>query len=110
MTGAYAEIVDVRLVQDATGSVVAVSGDVIWETASMMSSIAIGAISPASTALIVDLSQVTFMDSSGLGALLTVRDAALAAGVDLCLRSPSRKVTELLRITGLADIFPAQSL
>jgi anti-anti-sigma factor len=46
--------------------------------------------------LVVDMSGVTFCDSSGLGALLDVRRAAADAGVDMVLRDVSRQVARLL--------------
>lgn len=49
--------------------------------------------------LVVDMSGVTFCDSSGLGALLDVRRAAAEADVDMVLRSVSRQVARLLDLT-----------
>jgi anti-sigma B factor antagonist len=47
----------------------------------------------------VDLSAVTFMDTSGLQALLVSSMRAGAAGGALALRSPSERVLNVLRIT-----------
>lgn len=49
--------------------------------------------------LVVDMSGVTFCDSSGLGALLDVRRAAADAGVDMVLRAVGRQVARLLDLT-----------
>ena len=49
--------------------------------------------------LVVDMSGVTFCDSSGLGALLDVRRAAGDAGVAMVLRAVSRQVARLLDLT-----------
>jgi anti-sigma B factor antagonist len=49
--------------------------------------------------LVVDMSGVTFCDSSGLGALLDVRRAAADAGVAMVLRAVSRQVARLLDLT-----------
>lgn len=46
--------------------------------------------------LVVDMADVTFCDSSGLGALLDVRRAAADAGVDMVLRGVTRQVARLL--------------
>jgi anti-sigma B factor antagonist len=51
------------------------------------------------TRLVVDMSGVTFCDSSGLGALLDVRRAAADADVDMVLRAVSRQVARLLDLT-----------
>ena len=51
--------------------------------------------------LVVDMSGVTFCDSSGLGALLDVRRAAVDHGVPMVLRDVTRQVARLL---DLADV------
>jgi anti-sigma B factor antagonist len=55
--------------------------------------------------LVVDLSDIGFMDSSGLGALLDARGRVAADGGVLILRRPSRCVTRLLDITHLRRAF-----
>ena len=55
--------------------------------------------------MIVDLTYVTFMDSMGIGALVTGHNAARETGTGFVLRNPSEFVHRQLRITGLADLF-----
>ena len=55
------------------------------------------------THLVVDLLHVTFIDSTGLGALVSAADAARRHGVGLTVRPPSPFVTTQLRTTGLYD-------
>jgi anti-sigma B factor antagonist len=55
--------------------------------------------------VVVDLSAVPFLDSSGVRALLRGREAAQRHGVRLCVRNPRRIVEEVLRITGVAALF-----
>ena len=55
--------------------------------------------------MIVDLTFVTFMDSLGVGALVTGYNAARETGTRFVLRNPSEFVHRQLRITGLADMF-----
>ena len=56
-------------------------------------------------ALIVDLTYVTFMDSMGIGALVTGHNAARDLGIRFVLRNPSEFVHRQLRLTGLAEMF-----
>ena len=49
--------------------------------------------------LVIDLQEVSFCDSSGLGALLDVRRAAGDAGVAVMLRSVPPAVDRLLELT-----------
>jgi anti-sigma B factor antagonist len=57
------------------------------------------------TTMIVDLTFVTFMDSMGIGALVTGYNAAREVGTRFVLRNPSEFVHRQLRVTGLADMF-----
>jgi anti-sigma B factor antagonist len=53
--------------------------------------------------LVVDLLHVTFIDSTGIGALASAAQSAGRHGVGLSVRHPSPFVTTQLRTTGLYD-------
>jgi anti-sigma B factor antagonist len=55
--------------------------------------------------VIVDLSGLEFMDSSGLAALVRARKHARHAGSDLLLAAPRQQVLRLLTVTRLIDAF-----
>ena len=55
--------------------------------------------------VIVDLRDLTFVDSTGLRALWHARERAQSIGAELILRSPSPAVQHLLKITKLAGVF-----
>jgi anti-sigma B factor antagonist len=57
------------------------------------------------TGLRVDLRGVSFIDSSGLGALIAIRNAGDSAAVPVVFANPSAKVGTVLQITRLIDIF-----
>jgi len=54
--------------------------------------------------LIVDLSGVTFCDSSGISALLAARNHALASDAGIALVNPPPQLRRALKITGLEDV------
>lgn len=56
------------------------------------------------TAMIVDLTYVTFMDSVGIGALVAGQRAAREIGTRFQLRNPSEFVHRQLRVTGLTEL------
>jgi anti-anti-sigma factor len=58
-----------------------------------------------SEAMELDLQGVTFMDSSGLGSLVLVRNEAEQQSKSLTLVNVSSTVNRLLHVTGLADAF-----
>ena len=55
--------------------------------------------------VVVDLGEVTFLDSSGLAVLVNAMKAAEAVGAAYRVEQPNLKVTDQLRITGLLQPF-----
>lgn len=55
-------------------------------------------------AVVLDAAGVSFCDARGLSALLRMRRYAQQAGISLRLTSPSRRLLQILRITGLAGL------
>jgi len=55
--------------------------------------------------VVIDLDQVTFVDSSGLGALIAARNSARERGGSIALVSPPSVVRKLLGSTRLHDVF-----
>lgn len=53
----------------------------------------------------VDLSALDYMDSAGLGMLLTLRDRAERAGAEVVLRRPRSEVRELLVLACFDTLF-----
>jgi anti-sigma B factor antagonist len=60
---------------------------------------------PGSPVVMVDLSQVGFLDSTGLGALVAARTMASQAGGSLPIVCNRERILKLFRITGLDTVF-----
>jgi anti-sigma B factor antagonist len=58
----------------------------------------------------VDLSGVTFLDSSGAGALVVAHNEAIVAGCDLTVDRVRPQVMKVLRILGLSDVMNIRPL
>jgi len=58
--------------------------------------------------VVVDLTNVTFMDSTGLSALVAARKRMLSLEGQIILRSPSPGVRKVLEITGLMRVFTVE--
>ena len=54
--------------------------------------------------LVVDVSGLTFVDSSGLATLIAVHKGTRAAGTSFVLAAPSAVVTKVLALTGLQSV------
>ena len=60
---------------------------------------------PQDAVVAVDASAATFLSSSGVAMLLRETEAHRAAGGRPELRSPSRAVLQVLRLTGMVELF-----
>jgi anti-sigma B factor antagonist len=87
---------------DPVGRRVTAIGELDLATAARLTEAA-GRLDP-SDIITVDLAGVGFVDSSGLGALISVRQRCLAAGGDLRLTRPRRNVRRVIDLTGLTPL------
>ena len=59
----------------------------------------------ANKRIVLDLSEITWMDSMGLGSLVGLYTSAKASGCELQLLKIGKRVRELLGLTHLLDVF-----
>lgn len=59
--------------------------------------------------IIIDFQQTTFMDSSGLGALISSWKTTQEKGIIMLLRNVTPQVLSVLNLTGLDAVFPIES-
>ena len=57
------------------------------------------------TRIVVDVADVTFMDTAALRTLIAIRRRCVAGGIGFTLRRPSHVVDRLLTITHLTTVF-----
>lgn len=86
-------------------TVITLSGDIDIETAPALRE-QLAALPPRVRTVVVDLSDVEFLDSSGVGALVGAADALRAAGGSLRLACPRPRVQKVFRISRLAEVIP----
>jgi anti-anti-sigma factor len=80
------------------GRVVALRGELDASTCRKLAEHLIG---PPGSLIVVDLHQLTFIDSSGLGAIHAARTKAITEGGNLVVCRPSPIVYRVLELTGL---------
>ena len=85
-------------------AVVRVGGEIDTRTAHRLDE-AVTQASGLAPDVVIDLSQVTFVDSSGLGALIVARNTAREGRGSVSLVSPPPVVRRLLGSTRLHDVF-----
>jgi anti-sigma B factor antagonist len=89
--------------------VLAVSGDLDISGVEEFLEQAVRLMEAADGGLDVDLGGVTFIDSSGLGALVRLQRTVTANGRALRLTNVPQPVTRILELTGLTDLFTERS-
>jgi len=62
------------------------------------------ALQPKPASLVVDLRELTFIDSTGIGVLMSAYRRAEAEGFSFVLRDPRRGVLRTLQVTGVAHL------
>lgn len=59
--------------------------------------------------VVVDLTEIEYIDSSGLGAMVSIYLAAGRAGCLLELQNPKQRVRDLFKLTKLANLFDTRT-
>jgi anti-anti-sigma factor len=90
------------------GMVVEVRGEIDAAHAGRLRQVLLDASRQRPTALVVDLLYLTFIDSTGIGALAAGYNAARSRGVHFAVRQSSPFIVTQLRQTGLYDAFTAE--
>jgi anti-sigma B factor antagonist len=100
--------VDLGLAVDDSHSpltIVAVTGEVDVATAPSLRTLLVDLIAEAKINLLVDLTAVDFLDSTGLGVLVSTVKRVRSDGGDLTLVCANRHILKVLEITGLTSVF-----
>jgi anti-sigma B factor antagonist len=61
-----------------------------------------------STGVVLNLAGITFIDSSGIGAIVELAGASADADISFSLQDPSARVSRILQITGLQEAWASE--
>lgn len=96
---------DIRIYQNNDAMLVRLSGRVVLDECDRLKNAVIGRINPGITRVHLDLSDVEFIDSAGLGALVGMKVRSNKNRATLSLLSPSKGVSDILVVSKLDSIF-----
>lgn len=100
----------VELAPEPTGSwpVLRVAGEVDIQTSPILQEHLERVLNLGKSSILVDLRDVTFLDSTGLSVLVAGLKRCQGAGGDMRIERPQPNVLRVLEITGLANVFHLQ--
>lgn len=96
----------IQAVTEGPTTTLRVCGEVDLATADELSQAAASALETGPGALVIDLTEVSFLDSTGLAVLVAVTNQTTASGVRLTISNPAPRVRNVIRITGLDQFLP----
>lgn len=100
-----APVLEILLGGDDGEAIVSVRGEVDVVTVGQLRAV----LQPLAVAgpgrIVVDVSEVSFIDSTGLGVLVGALERTRGRGAELVLRGPGASTRKILEITGLDVVF-----
>ena len=90
---------------DGTSVYLRLDGEIDLDTASLVEDALSPALDPRCTRLVVDLADVSFMDSSGLRVLVVARNALDDRGAEMVIAKINDQLRRLFEISGLTSAF-----
>ena len=95
-------VVEITSTHDASGAlVVTVAGEVDLATSPLFRDQILEMLNRTPQVVVISMDQVSFLDSTGLGALIAIHRRAREVGVKVRLTSPARGPSKTLHVTGL---------
>lgn len=91
-------------------SVLSVSGAIDVQSRESLITAARSVLDLGAKVLVLDLAEITFMDSTGIGALVELGHDAEDADADFIIRNPSPRVTRILDMTGLSSAWQMEEV
>ena len=85
---------------------VALSGELDMAATLKLEPVVDGLLADGARSLVLDLAELTFIDSTGMALLVGVNERASAAGAELTLLRPAEHVGRVLEVTGLDGLLP----
>jgi anti-sigma B factor antagonist len=95
----------IQIVRADRATTLVVAGEVDLANAHELAQAGLAALADGATTVTVDMRDVTFLDSTGLAALVTINNQAQQDGASLIVSHVTPRISHLLAVTGLDRIF-----
>lgn len=104
-TGNTPEPLAIRVAQNGAECVAYLDGELDVSTSEQLRAQLLGLIDDGCRSMVIDMSQLVLIDSTGLGVLVGVLKRALQHGGEMTLKAPARSARKVFDITGLDRVF-----
>jgi anti-anti-sigma factor len=94
---------EVRSSTEPGGIILSLGGELDLSTAPEVERELVAALGRRPVRVVLDLSRLAFMDSTGLGLIVRAEHDMREAGVGLCVRGGSAQVRRLFEVTGVGE-------
>ena len=102
-------LLDVRVTDEGGGQVaICLTGELDLAAEQTLPGVVSAAVEAGATSVVLDLREISFVDSRGLGLLLVTSRQLVDSGASLLLRAPSPSVRQLLELSRLDDVLPIE--
>lgn len=85
---------------------IALAGELDMAATLKLEPVVDGLLAGGTRRLVLDLAELTFIDSTGMSLLVGINERASAAGAELVLLRPREHVGRVLEVTGLDGLLP----
>lgn len=99
-----------EIIDDEGGPVVVLKDQLTFADRDVFDTVIDKLLARRKSRVVVDLYGLEYMDSAGLGMLLTLRDRAEHAGAEVGIRNPRSEVRELLDLACFDTLFPIEQV
>jgi len=99
------EDLDVRIHRNSDIPVVGLSGDIDSYTCSKLGKAIVNLITDGDLHVVIDMSEVKYIDSSGLGTLVGGLRRVHEQNGNLAITNPSPQIRRIMNLTGLNKVF-----
>jgi anti-anti-sigma factor len=90
-------------------AVITIGGELGYDTAAHLRSALLQLAHENADVLVLDMTAVDFLDSTGISLLLQAKQRFDSQGAAFVLRNPPARVTRVLEVAGVADLFPVET-
>jgi anti-anti-sigma factor len=102
-------VLSVEIARDGDRATVTTEGEIEFATAPRLRSALLDLAQEGVSRVVLDLAEVSFLDSAGISLLIQAKKRLTSSGSDLVLRTPPANIRRVLDISGVTELFEIEN-